>query len=176
MLLSRFRYLIWIRQNDEYKNVLARDLNEKEAELQNHPEFAEVYDEDKKALAEFRKAGDLGELVIDDADTYAASQFSTKASSKPRTSMGSSVSSIRSKISAQTSLESIHEEDPTVENGGENSDHEDDTRHSTPSPPKSRRTISSAHTDASVSTLGQTHGEHSDESDDESSTMLMTQA
>ena len=63
------RYLNWIRQKDDFKEVLIKDVNEKEAELRNHPEFADVYDEDKEALAELRKSGELGELALEDADT-----------------------------------------------------------------------------------------------------------
>ena len=63
------RYLNWIRQKDDFKEVLIKDVNEKETELRNHPDFAAVYDEDKEALAEFRKSGELGELAVEDADT-----------------------------------------------------------------------------------------------------------
>lgn len=155
---------------------MTEDLNGKEAELRIHPEYSEVPDEDKEALTEFRKTGDLAEFVEEDGDTYAASHGGT-AILKPRTSMGSSVSSIRSKMSAQASLESIHEEDPSVENGGEDADHETDNSHFTPSPTTNRRrTISSAHTDASISTLGLTRdGTNESDEDDEYHNRLMTQ-
>ena len=82
--------------------------------------------------------------------------------------MGSSVGSIRSKMSTHASLESIHEEDPVAEHDGDDSDKED-TRHSTPSPSKRSRKITSVHSDASVSTLGQTVQDDSDRSSDEES-------
>lgn len=174
-----YRYLGWIRQNKISKDDLTRVVNENEVDLRNHPEYDEVYDQDKEALAEFRKNGDLGEFVVEDTDTYTASQFSTTLGGstgttlKPRTSMGSSVSSIPSKVSNQASLESINEEDPSIEYGMEGSDHEDDTHLSTPKEPKRRRTVlSSAHTDASVSTLGQTLAEGSDNSDDDETTSM----
>lgn len=168
------RYLPWIRQNNEFKKVLIGDLNGKEADLRGHPDFGEVFNEDLESLAEFRRTGELGELLIEDGETtYTASQRTTtqcdSTALKPRTSLGSSVSSIRSKVSA---LESIHEE---VENGGEISDHEDDdTRQSTPSPIKRRRTLSSTHTEASASTIGASFGEDSDDSGDESTLTAKT--
>jgi hypothetical protein len=190
-LLVIGRYLIWIRQNKEFKDVLIRDFNAKEVELRKHPELHEVYDEDKEALAEFRRTGDLGEFVVKEGDTDTASPFSTaiggSTTLKSRRSKGSSIGSIPSKVSNQASLESINEEDPTIENGSEGSDLENGTHHSTPSPPERRRTVvSSAHTDTSVSTLGQsTMGQSTMEQslgsginkrdDDESTAMLMTQ-
>jgi cohesin complex subunit SA-1/2 len=149
------KYLMWIRNNRDFKNVVIIDLNAKETELCYHPEFDDVYEEDLKALSDFRKVGEFGEFRVG-GNSYATRKISLQkevsTSIKPRMSLGSSVSSIHSKASG--SLDSIQEEDPSVENG-ENSSHEDDTSHSTPSPKKRPRTISSARTlSSAASSLG----------------------
>jgi len=141
-----FRYLPWIRKDDKLKENLAQCLNQHEATLRSHAEFEEVYDEDKKALEQFRKLGDLGQFVVEDEDTatYTQTTMKTKTSSirpafKPRSSLGTSVSSIPSKVSGNGSLESIMEETEGA---------------STPSPTKRRSVPSSTRTMESVSTLG----------------------
>jgi hypothetical protein len=79
------------------------------------------------ALTEFRKVGDFGEFEAEhDGDTYTESQISrTPTALKPRTSMGSSVSSIQSVATGQTSLSPIREEGGAV---AANDDIDDDDR------------------------------------------------
>jgi vacuolar-type H+-ATPase subunit I/STV1 len=111
------RFLVWIRKNEKFKEALRVYLNEKEYALRNDSDFQEVIDEDLDALAEFRKVGDLGEFEdeYDGEDTYTESQISrTPTALKPRTSMGSSVSSIQSIVTGQTSLSPIREEGGAV--------------------------------------------------------------
>ena len=124
------------------------DTTMNEATLRADTEFSDVYEEDLKCLVDFRKAGELGDYMHSggDAGTYGTTKTAPSTYEPTilcaRTSMGSSVSSIRSKVS--TTLDSIHEEDPSIED-----DHDDDdgteghdgTSHSTPSPPKRPRTV-----------------------------------
>lgn len=168
-------------------------LNEKEYTLRNDSDFQDVLDEDLDALAEFRKVGDLGEFEAEyDGDTYTESHISrTPTALKPRTSMGSSVSSIHSIVTGQTSLSPIREEGGAVAANDDSGDGDDDddrtdetnrleadrartsqskagqkrqvdpkgsdreTESNESSPvSKRRRTLSSAHSVASKSTLG----------------------
>lgn len=141
-LLILSKYLSWIRKDKQLKENLAKYLNEHEAELRSHPDFADVYEADKKALEDFRKTGDLGEYYVEeDTATYTASQKSSlrhPSAFKPRTSLGSSVSSI------QGTLGSIDEE----------GEPEGGSPDGTPSPAKRSVVPSSARTEGSVSTLG----------------------
>ena len=86
-----------------------------EADLRNDPEFEQVLPEDKEALKIFRKAGDFGAFVVeedyqtvesfgDPDDSVLAERPSTATSKRSRLSIGSSVSSIRSKLSQRSSL------------------------------------------------------------------------
>jgi hypothetical protein len=115
--------------------------------LRSDPEFAEVLEEDKEALNIFRKAGDLGAFVEED-DQHSAGSFENQTQSeaperRARPSRGSSVSSKRSKASAQSSLPPVYEED------GSDEDSEGDH-----SPPKR---LNAADADQlSVSTAGHT--------------------
>jgi hypothetical protein len=156
------KYLIWIRSAAEFKNTIMSELNQQEMELRSHAQFGEVFEEDLKALQEFRKAGELGEFPLDDdGDAFATRKVSgsNNASTKglkPRTSMGSSVSSIHSKASA--SLNSIPEADAME------SDAESD--HASPSPQKRPR-LSSARTQASLaSSRAPTFGDDTDDGSD----------
>ena len=108
-------------------------------------------------------AGEFGDVIEEESITFTTSKASaTQASLKPRTSLGSSVSSIRSKASG--SLDSIQEDDPSVEH--EDSFHNDDSSHTTQSPKKRPRIMSSARTQASAaSTLGPAFEDNTDESD-----------
>jgi hypothetical protein len=101
-------------------------LFEKESALRNDSDFEDVFDEDLDALAEFRKVGDMGEFEAEfDGDTYTESQISrTPTALKPRTSMGSSVSSIQSIVTGQTSLSPIREEGGAV--AANDHSHDDD--------------------------------------------------
>ena len=167
------KYLMWIRPNKEYKLTLCNDFNSYEVALRADTEFSDVYEEDLKCLVDFRKAGELGDYMHSggDAGTYGTTKTAPSTYEPTilcaRTSMGSSVSSIRSKVS--TTLDSIHEEDPSIED-----DHDDDdgteghdgTSHSTPSPPKRPRTVYSARTQSSVaSTIGPIFPDDTEDSD-----------
>jgi hypothetical protein len=113
-----------------------------------------VLDDDKEALSVFRKAGDLGVYSVDENQTVASYEERTRepegsrnptSSKRPRLSIGSSISSIRSRLSTQASLSPLHEE------GGMCDDDEE-----SPSPIKRRR-LSSTSASLSVSTAGRTH-------------------
>lgn len=185
---------MWIRKNDEFKNAVLAELNAYEIELRADPDFDEVFDEDLGALVDFRKSGMFGEFVVADVDSNAVIRTavthtrSDKNSMKPRTSMGSSVSSIRSKISTQSTLDSIREgkgggaPDTTARkhqqrelsqaSSGKSPAVQEEASSSTPSPPKRRRMISSAHSGASISTLGLSRDEEggNDSNDDDDDT------
>jgi cohesin complex subunit SA-1/2 len=142
------KYLTWIRSNKDARNNLMNELNQQEMELRSDPQYGEVFEEDLNALLDFRKVGELGDYPLNgDGDTFVTSKISgSKITStkglKPRTSMGSSVSSIHSKASA--SLNSI-QEDVAMDTDEENESHE------SPSPQKRPR-LSSARSQASVAT------------------------
>lgn len=144
---------------------MIQDVNQREANLRNHPNFDEVYDDDKAALEAFRKAGDLGAFFVEDHDddddsseksndeSHFESIVADSTSVHRRMSLGSSVSSLRSKVSTQTSLSPLYEEDPTRE---ADDDDEEEGGHMSPSPPKRPKATSASVTSLSVSTLGQT--------------------
>ena len=167
------KYLMWIRPNKDYKSVVRDDINSFEAALRSHSEYSDVYEDDLKCLFDFRKAGELGDYIAVTADGDIDTHETTKtapstyepASARVRTSLGSSVSSIRSKVSG--ALDSINEQDPFDEdNDGDDTEGHDDTSHSTPSPPKRPRTIYSARTQSSVaSTIGPVFQDDTDDSD-----------
>jgi cohesin complex subunit SA-1/2 len=171
------KYMTWIRHNKEFKLALRNALNSCETSLRNHPEYNTVFEEDLKSVIVFRKAGDLGDYM-DEGDTGTPRKSRVATSTvrppitQPRTSLGSSVSSIRSKVSG--SLDSINEEDPSIEDNDnnpsvDNDDHTDDhdgASHSTPSPRKRPRTVYSARTQSSAaSTLGPDFGDDTEDSD-----------
>lgn len=155
------RYLNWIRRDKESKNAIAEEFNHREAELRNNPEFDQVFEDDKEALSIFRKAGDLGTFLVGNEDEsvesveeHSASDLAERPSTtskRNRLSMGSSISSIRSKLSTQGSLSPLREED----------EEEGDS----PSPIKRRRT-SQASENFSVSTAGQGQKTIDEETDD----------
>ena len=177
------KYLMWIRPSKDYKLVLRNDFNSYEAALRTHSEYNDVYEDDLKCLNDFRKAGELGDYLNPDGDTvsYATNKAAPSTFeptiSRARTSLGSSVSSIRSKASG--TLDSIHEEDPSIDDDdddddddknkhedGEDTDDHDGTSHSTPSPPKRPRTVYSARTQSSVaSTIGPVFQDDTEDSD-----------
>jgi hypothetical protein len=167
------KYLIWIRPNKDYKSVVRGDINSYEAALRSHSEYSDVYEDDLKCLFDFRKAGELGDYIAVTADGDIDTHKTTKtapltyepASARVRTSLGSSVSSIRSKVSG--ALDSIIEQDPFDEdNDGDDTEGHDDTSHSLPSPPKRPRTVYSARTQSSVaSTIGPVFQDDTDDSD-----------
>ena len=170
------KYLMWIRPSKEYKLTLRNDFNSFETELRADPEFNDVYEEDLKCLVDFRKAGELGDFINAGGDSGKYGSTKTAPTTheptmlRARTSMGSSVSSIRSKVSA--TLDSIHEEDPSIDENHD--DDEDDggteghdgTSHYTPSPPKRPRTVYSARTQSSAaSTIGPVFPDYTEDSD-----------
>jgi hypothetical protein len=147
--------------------VLQRDLDEKEAELREHPDFGEVHEDDLAAIASFRNALGIKESkqeetsprsVVTDAnhnvtdyssDEEDHAQRSVSSEKRPRLSQGGSVSSTRSKMSSvQSSLSPLLEEDDTVEESPE--------KDASPPPAKRRsgRTRTSFGTSLSVSTRG----------------------
>lgn len=100
-LLPLSKYLNWIRRNKAAKDSAAADLNKRESELRNDPDYDQICDEDKAAIEAFRKAGDFGHFVaistIDDETTVARDS--------PQTATGSRVYTEAS-FSAQTDVES----------------------------------------------------------------------
>lgn len=146
--------------------MLRTFFNRKETDLRNSPDFRDVYDEELAAIKVFRRAGDLGEFLVrdeesmneDDDDLPTDHGRASASSLRRRMSGGSSVSSIRSKLSTQGSLSPLMEEDPSVGEGEEDE-----------SPPK-RRKLSSMNSSQVSSTLGGSHS-HSpiDEGSEESS-------
>jgi hypothetical protein len=169
--LAASRYLAFVKNTKVFKEGVPFVLNESEAKLRNHDEFEDVFDDDLEAISDFRNAGDFGSFVVEDPETATQTTYaeSTKAGSirgrstqggslsQPRMSMGSSVSSIRSKAS-HDSLESIAEGDEDKNNdSGDEEEAKLDDGHLTPSPNK-RRKMTPSQTDFSVSTLGQPRG------------------
>ena len=116
--------------------VLHIDFNEKEAELRNHSDYGEVFEDDLKALSMFRQTGNLGAFLIEDDDEKAKEETSAvvrmsvaNSGMKRRLSHASSISSIVSKSSTLKSLSPLPEEKKT---GDENEDgaEEKEARHS----------------------------------------------
>ena len=113
-----FRYLIWIRKDKKDVAILRADFNEKEAELRNHSDFGEVFEDDLKAMSVYRHAGNLGTFLVEDdndktnEDESAGAGASAAGGASPRRlSHGSSIASIVSKTSTQKSLSPLPEEE-----------------------------------------------------------------
>lgn len=151
-------------------------MNNRERELRSHPDYADVYEDDLKALEEFREICGLGDFAEDmDTRTATTSRLDTttrggsSAVFSARNSLGSSVSSIRSKTSHTTAsqLQSIQEEDSPDDDDASSEQDEEDAR-STPS--KRRKVLASqSGTPGSISTLGNSHflgTEGTDDGDD----------
>ena len=145
------KYLSWVKRDKSIRQALIQDFNQRETDLRNDPGFEQVFDEDKEALGIFRKAGDLGEFPGAESQTVASYEEHThpvtSGSKGPRLSMGSSISSIRSK----TTLSPLYEE--------AGSDKEDEASPS----PDSHQKIASTSPNFSVSTGVHTRGTMADE-------------
>ena len=148
-LLSK--YLSWVKRDKSIKQALVEDFNQREADLRNDPGFEQVLDEDKAALGIFRKAGNLGDCPGTGSQTVASYEEHTQpptGSKRPRLSVGSSISSIRSK----TTLSPLYEED--------GSDNEEGP---SPSPASHQNIAPATSPNFSVSTGVQTRGTMADE-------------
>lgn len=114
--------------------MLQRDLDEKEAELREHPDFDEVHEDDLAAIASFRNALGIKEPKQEEtsprsvatgahhsvtdysSDEEDHAQRSVSSGKRPRLSHGGSVNSARSRMSSvQNSLSPLLEEDDTLE-------------------------------------------------------------
>jgi hypothetical protein len=147
LLSSTRRYLNWVKRNRGFQNTIGSLLNNLESELQNHPDFPEIYDDDIRAIDVFRKAGDLGQFVVTDDELTDKEESvgspneesRSVASSHRRSSIGSNVSSIRSQMSStQKSLSPVYEE------GEPESGSDDDSQPADESPHKAGRSVASA--------------------------------
>lgn len=104
-LLILTKYLPLIRKDKKMKEGLSQYLNDSEYRLRKHQDFEEVYDSDIRALAEFRKIGDFGQYYLEEENI--------SNSFKPRTSLGTEVSSIRSVETGKRTLDSVVEDQNT---------------------------------------------------------------
>jgi hypothetical protein len=127
------KYANWIRRNKDQRNTLLEDLDERENELRNDPEFADVRQDDVQALEQFRKALGLDakassprstaishnamdvEEFGDEGSENSGSTGPNPSSSKARgrLSRASSIGSVRSSrlSTTQSSLSPLPEED-----------------------------------------------------------------
>mmetsp|Transcript_24504 Transcript_24504/g.36303 ORF Transcript_24504/g.36303 Transcript_24504/m.36303 type:complete len:1119 (+) Transcript_24504:1970-5326(+) len=138
------KYGNWIKKGRaNQKEILQRELDQKETALRTNPDFEEVHEDDLAALGRFRIA--LGVKPFDDASIVAAatgtgeetvgeveedsdsasdlnatpSPSTMKSTTMGRLSRGSSVTSIRSRLSsAQGSLPPLYEEDASAMDSG----------------------------------------------------------
>ena len=171
------RYSHWIKKDKAQIQIIGDRLSDNEAELEAHPEFDEVHPDDLAALASFRESlgiknsrvalKQLSAATPSSHDHHSVADVGTTPS--PATIMSSkrrfsTSSSQRSKISGQSSLSPLYEEDVAV--GDDNS----------PSPQKRRRLMShqgrgnSLGSSVTMSTIGkaQSRIDEVDENDDES--------
>jgi len=122
------KYGNWIKQNKENLGMICRELDSREDELRKHPDFEEVHEDDLAALSSFRSFLGLQELnttpsskssdgMEEEDDGVSALQTPhSKNVMKTRTpSRGSSMGSLRSKISTRSSLSPLLEEDNSDE-------------------------------------------------------------
>lgn len=168
------KYLNWLRRDEECVKTIRLDLNKKEVELRNDPDFAEVYEEDLAALATFRGAGELGEFLPPDepstpdggeensltfSESGTVGRSVSSSSFRRRMSHASSVSSIRSLRSKSTlnSLSPLYEEDAASMDAD---DDDNESKSDSPSTTKGRSVASNL----SLSTLGEAIEEGSGES------------
>lgn len=184
-----FRYISWIRRNKDHQKEVWLDLNEREAELREHPAFEEAHEDDLAAIGAFRKALGVKDDEVDDAsprsvahserigsddslgeDTSARNVGMSPSPSseltsnfRRRLSRGSSVGSVRSMLSsAQHSLSPLPEEE----------DDDDTMSSSSSSSPKgrSRGSLGRSRTMSKIGKLRSTieEGSEEGESEDES--------
>jgi hypothetical protein len=111
------RYLNWIRRNENQLQTLRQDFNEMEKKLRSESEYNDIYEDDLATIEEFRLAGNLGKYPFnknaktDAMDDGSFSAESLDSRTRPRMSITSNISSIRSKMSAtQASLSPLYEE------------------------------------------------------------------
>ena len=115
VLNSQHRYLNWIRRKKDQKEELRQDLERREKTLQNHPEFNEIHEDDLEMISSFRSALGLKKKPlkvepIEDENSTVDEESVDKVSdllSTPNTansnnslSRGSSLGSVRSKLSS----------------------------------------------------------------------------
>jgi hypothetical protein len=185
-LLPKFhrRYVGRIRRNVQDLEDLRFDLIEREENLRDHPDFSEVHEEDLAAISAFRNALGLRDdspaevspsnsraesmHSADDESSGGGTSVRGTAPSRRSLSKGSSVGSVRSKISTQNSLSPLPEEDDdSLSTDG------------SPSPEKrrgrtKRRLVGSFESSKTMSTLGKTIQEGSDEGEMEEDESLST--
>lgn len=141
-LLVLSKYSNWIKKNKSQLEVLKDFIYEKESTLRTHPEFDEVHEDDLSALRSFKESLGMKEGRRNQnshtQEEYSApeeqpsaiatpSPGAVSSSSRPRISTASSQ---RSRMSAQSTLSPLYEEDGASDNEG---------RGVSPSPPKQRR-------------------------------------
>ncbi|GAX23736.1 cohesin complex subunit SA-1/2 [Fistulifera solaris] len=63
------KYLSHIKGDSDGKKRLLHDLNAREEELRQHPDFDQILDEDREALSAFRKAAGFKSIRLDTQDT-----------------------------------------------------------------------------------------------------------
>ena len=139
---------------------ISNTLDQQEFKLRQHRDFEEAFEDDLEALADFRKNAGLDPIVVEEEDTVNAHFGSTQESGRIRMSSGSSVSTIRSKSSAHSGLESIEE--------GDEEEESEDEADATPSPSKRRRLPLSARSAASSAISSIAQSDLDDDSDNAS--------
>lgn len=113
------RYGRYIKNNPGSSTIIEGELNKREAEFRNDDEFREIEADGREmeALAEFRRSCGFGKF-ISERKASKLSRNKKLSLSKPRMSTGSSVSSIQSKRSKESSLDPIEEEDEGTKETG----------------------------------------------------------
>jgi hypothetical protein len=150
------KYSIWVKKEKPPLEQLTDYLLQKESELHHHPEYDEVHEDDLRALDEFKRSLGISKRVsyARDATSTAADDYasamatpspSTVASASSSRRRSSTVGSQRSRLSVQSNLSPLYEEEfPRDEVDREDSD-------PSPTPQKRRRlNRSSARGDSSV--------------------------
>lgn len=140
------KYLIWIKKEKNQLEQLIDYLLQKESELRNHPEYDEVHEDDLEALDELKRSLGISKRIsyardvtstVADADDYTSAMAtpspSTVASVASSRRRSSTVGSQRSRLSAQSNLSPLYEEEILRDDDeGVDSD-------SSPTPKKHRR-------------------------------------
>jgi hypothetical protein len=63
------RYLSHIKGDSDGRKRLLHDMNAREEELRQHPDFDQILDEDREALSAFRKAAGFKSIRVETQDT-----------------------------------------------------------------------------------------------------------
>jgi cohesin complex subunit SA-1/2 len=158
-LLILSKYANWIKKNKAQVKAMKENIDAKEEELRFHPEFDEVHEDDRAALASFRESLGLKatlplseisgspHTVPDDGTVMDSPAATTPSTSGRRRSAPNTANSQRSRVSvqssAQGSLSPLYEEDPA--NSGDES----------PSPQKRRRLSNSLGSSITMSTVAE---------------------